>query len=203
MRNAHWLIWMVLAAFGCAGTQKQESPSPAASPLSKYARCRVGAPKWVKTKRCTKEVVDNPKESTCGVGMHEIGPGGLDLAETTAQAAGRADIAKRFSVEAGSLLERTKSEYGKTVGERKGGEAIQKVSDAVVQISKMRLQGAQPADSWISPCDEAYVLLVVVTESVRKSLLAMKGLSSEIKRQIDQNHEDLIGKLNAAPTQGQ
>jgi hypothetical protein len=147
------LVMFVLAALsfvltGCG----DKKPEPLANP------CFNGAPSWV---------IDPSMEGgLTGLGSAKIGPAGMAFARTEAMAVARDEIARSLSVKVKNMFKNFTQQTG--VGD---DQTVEKVATNVSkQVASQTLTGARAKNTWISPCNEMYILVVLDPETAQAAV---------------------------------
>ncbi len=130
---------------GCAGTGMNVSPD------FKYAAEFKDAPQWVKDGGSSIE------GGQAAVGSAQIGKAGVGFARTEAQAKARDELARQMQVKVKNLFKR----FTEQIGLGSGQTVDKTATDISKQVAKQTLSGSRLRDSWISPSDTLYVLMVI------------------------------------------
>lgn len=161
------MLALVLGMFtlfltGCG----DKKPEPLANP------CFKDAPAWV---------IDPTMEGgLTGLGSAKIGAAGMNFARTEAMAVARDEIARSINVKVKNMFKNFTQQIG--VGD---DQTVDKVATNVSkQVANQTLSGTRAKNTWISPCNELYILVVldpdtaqeVVKKQVRTSLRNERAL---------------------------
>jgi hypothetical protein len=194
-----WSVGLVVAAAaglaGCGGAAEHSGVSEG----SRFAGEFKDAPSWVRTQQCGGDAVKNPDKMVCGVGDHAIvNRASIGLSRRAAAATARSAIARNLSAQVNSLLEKYSGEY--TAGDEAGstGETEGRTREAIEEISKMPLSGAQVVDSWISSSDTMYVLVALDHDKAMDAIKKNAALSARQKAIIDANAQEMFDTLRGA-----
>lgn len=134
---------------GCGG---KKEPETLANP------CFNGAPAWV---------IDPSMEGgLTGLGSAKIGAAGMSFARTEAMAVARDEIARTMSVKVKNMFKNFTQQTG--VGD---DQTVDKVATNVSkQVASQTLAGSRAKNTWISPCNELYIHVVLDPESVQEAV---------------------------------
>lgn len=142
------LAVVALVAVGCA--KKPEEPV--------VNKCIQGAPGWV--------LMGSAEGGISSVGSAAIGAAGLGFARTEALANGRDELARQMSVKVQNMVKNFTQVTG--VGD---AQTVDKVASQVSkQIANQVLSGSRQANTWMSPCNELYVLVAIDPAVVKASV---------------------------------
>lgn len=186
-------VAVVLCLSACGGPEKV---------TAEFSETMAHAPGWA-TKDCAvyaKEKGEKPK--LCGVGS-VAGSRNIALARTAAEARGRTAIARTLDLKVKAMLK----DYQATTtgGEGFGTQAAdeQHAEDVSKQITEMTLSGTRVEDTWISPHDGTYfVLMVLDAEAFKDAVGKMKNLSESVRKAVIERADKAFGELDKA-TDGQ
>lgn len=153
-------IALPLVIVGCGGkTTSVENASP------EVAACLAGAPNWV--------INGGAEGGLSGVGAAKIGKAGINFARTEALAGGRDEIARVLSVKVNNMFK----QFTQTTG-LGDNETVDKVTANVSkQVASQMISGSKQIGSWISTCNEMYVL-VGVDAALAQQAIKEQSLSS-------------------------
>lgn len=153
-------IALPLVIVGCGGkTTSVESADPAVT------ACLAGAPNWV--------INGGAEGGLSGVGAAKIGKAGVNFARTEALAGGRDEIARVLSVKVNNMFKQFTQTTG--IGDN---ETVDKVTANVSkQVASQMISGSKQIGSWVSPCNEMYVL-VGVDAALAQQAIKEQSLSS-------------------------
>lgn len=146
------LVMFVLSTFlvltGCG----EKEVKPLANP------CFNGAPAWV---------IDPSMEGgLTGLGSAKIGAAGMSFARTESMAVARDEIARTMSVKVKNMFKNFTQQTG--IGD---DQTVDKVATNVSkQVASQTLSGTKAKNTWISPCNELYILVVLDPESVQEAV---------------------------------
>lgn len=147
------VVVLSLAVAGCGSktlTVDQNAPEVAA--------CLVGAPDWV--------MAGGAEGGVSAVGAAQIGKAGLNFARTEALANGRDEIARTLSLKVNNMFKNFTQSTG--LGNE---ETVDKVSANVSrQVASQMISGSKQIGSWVSPCNELYILVGVDAEMARAAI---------------------------------
>ncbi|MDD5771902.1 MAG: LPP20 family lipoprotein [bacterium] len=116
------------------------------------------APKWVTTSQV--------EGGIAAVGIAKVGKAGMSFARTEALANGRNELARMMELKVKNMVKSFMNVTG--VG---NGEMVDRVSaDVSKQVASQTLNGTTLRDSWASPKDNLYVLIVIDNELAKKSI---------------------------------
>ena len=150
------VLVLSLAAAGCG------SKAPTASTVEQNApavnACLAGAPDWV--------MAGGAEGGVSAVGAARIGKAGLNFARTEALANGRDEIARTLSLKVNNMFKSFTQSTG--IGNE---ETVDKVAANVSkQVASQVLSGSKQAGSWVSPCNELYLLVGLDAEMARAAI---------------------------------
>lgn len=187
------LLLVVLSFFAVGCGSKTSGISESAQDI---AVCYAGSPNWV--------MAGQAEGGLSAVGMAKIGKAGLNFARTEALANARDEMARILSVKVNNMFKNFTQTTG--IGEE---QTVDKVSANVSkQVASQMISGSKQIGSWISPCNELYILVGIDSEMVQQAVeaqsvssfknenalwqqfLAEKGqeeLSEAIKREFQEN----------------
>jgi len=187
------MVVVVVASFamvGCLGKgpespQNQQAQNP----------CYVGAPQWV--------LMPEMEGGLAAGGSAKIGPAGLSFAKTEAMAAARDAMARQISVKVKNMFKSFTQTTG--VGDE---QTVDKVAANVSkQVANQTLSGTKLKNTWISPCNELHVLVVmdpnVAAEATKKKTLTslrnekalwQQFLAKKAQNELDQEIEKEFNK---------
>lgn len=164
-----------------------------------------GAPKWVQSKRCEDPPVSKPAGKVCGIGIHLVASARrMALANSAAQAKGMADIAKRLSAKVGEVVKIGEDEVAvEGVAGNTASDYQSSVDTAQKMVAEMELIGASPADTWISPNNNLYMLVVLDSEraldQISKLMDSQKSITMidpKVRAKIKANRDKLLKDLS-------
>ena len=137
--NKLFLLILFCSVIGC-GISKQ-----VATEFNEYAN----APTWV--------LKPSMEGGTCGVGSSKIGKPGFNFARTEAIAIARDEIARQIDIKTNNMIDRFKKKIG--IGDDETFDSVSKQVSR--QICSQNLHGSRHIDTWISPNNEIFVLVVL------------------------------------------
>ncbi len=127
--------------------------------------CLTGAPDWV--------INGGAEGGLNAVGAAKIGQAGLNFARTEALANGRDEMARIIGVKVNNMFKSFTQTTG--IGE---DETVDKLAANVSkQVASQTLTGSRQANSWISSCNELYVL-VGIDASVAAPVVEQNAINS-------------------------
>lgn len=127
--------------------------------------CLAGAPDWV--------LAGGAEGGLSAVGAAAIGKAGVNFARTEALANGRDEIARVLGVKVNNMFKQFTQTTG--VGD---DQTVDKVSANVSkQVASQMISGSKQAGSWVSPCNELYIL-VAVDATLAQQAIKEQSLSS-------------------------
>jgi hypothetical protein len=161
---------------------------------SEFAKTLEDSPEWV-LKGCAAYTGDKDPH-VCGVGS-VAGTANISLARSAAEARGRTDIARSLQVKVKAML---KDYQATTTGGEDFGTAAadeQHVVDVSKQITDMTLNGSRLQETWVSPHDGTYfVLMVLDVESFKKTLDGMQNLKESIRKAVIERADKAFKELD-------
>jgi hypothetical protein len=147
----------------------------AANPVKKEF---TGAPEWV-IKGCSGYFAQKTGHpALCGVGSAT--GASPEEALTVAKIKAKADISKKLS----SRIESVLTDYRSTVSSSSGSIDTQHIEEVTREISAMVLPGLEMVDSWTSPNNTLYVLVVLDPTQFRESVSKAPGIKAPEKDAI-------------------
>jgi hypothetical protein len=199
MKLGLWVAALILACSCLTIACAHKNDSSGASPNSSFAAEFEGSPEWVRSKRCTDEVIDSPDTHICGVASQPIRSARMiDHSYKQAEAKARAELAKVLGTAVGQLLKNYQAEWAEGLDEEEA-TAEGKSSEFTKEVTKMKLVGATPSGTWISPLNNQYVVVVMDMERAANALKGMKSLSERQKKVIDAHMEEMNDELGSLP----
>lgn len=144
------LVGSVLVA-GCAGNGMNVSSD------SKYAGEFKDAPQWVKDGGGSLE------GGQAAVGSAAIGKAGVGFARTEAQAQARDELARQMQIKVKNLVE----QFTQQIGMADSQTVDKVVADVSKQVANQTLSGSRVKDTWISPSDTLYTLMIIDNEVIK------------------------------------
>lgn len=180
------LVAFAVQAMACGGPEKV---------TAEFAQTMEDAPAWA-TKDCAVYAKDKgEKPKLCGVGS-VAGTGNIALARTAAEARARTDMARTLDLKVKAML---KDYQATTTGGENFGTAAadeQHVEDVSKQITEMTLSGTRVEDTWISPHDGTYfVLMVLDAEAFKDAVGGMRNLSEAVRKAVIERADKAFQEL--------
>ena len=185
------ILAVLLLAFtvACGGKKVEtKAPSGVVDKDSSFASEFANAPKWVMT-GCAN--VADLKGNLCGVGSGPI-QGDLSMTRTIAMNRGRTEIARSLSTKVKAMV---KDYQARTSKEGKGTTDVhvESVSKSITDIS---VNGVTLKDTWISPKDNLYALMILDAETFTKNLDKVKDLNGALKGYIQERAKAAFSELD-------
>ncbi len=84
----------------------------------------------------------------------------------------------------------------KGTGDQARKDFEQKLDQVTRTMAKLQVAGARSADTWISPNNNLYVLMVVDANGVKSALGSMQALDEQMRQNIGQHEQDLFREMN-------
>ncbi|MDR0453289.1 MAG: SUMF1/EgtB/PvdO family nonheme iron enzyme [Deferribacteraceae bacterium] len=176
MKKLFWIaMTMLIAVVGCGGKSAEAPKAP-------VNQCMVGAPGWV---------TGNSDGGVTSIGTATIGNAGMSMARTMALGNARDEMARSISVKVNNMLKDFTQVTG--IGD---AAVVDKVTSSVSQqVASQTLQGSFQKGSWVSPCNELYVLMALdaavvqaaVKQQVNSSYKNEKALWQQFQAQKAQD----------------
>jgi len=187
------IFLVVILALGLGACSKKV-PTPKAIE-EVYNNEFKNAPEWV-TKNCSCYNKDKKAApAICGVGSVG-GSRNVSLMRTTATARARTELARSLQVKVKAML---KDYQGSTTGGQNFGTAAaddQFVVDVSKQITSTTLSGTELADTWISPNETFYVLVVMNVDKFKGAVSKMSNLSEEVRKAVEDRADKAFEELD-------
>ena len=184
-------ILILLVCVSCGSPQKN-----VVSEKSNFAAEFANAPQWVTTDKCLEPWVKNPGQKLCGVGSHTItSRRTIGISKEAAKTNGRAAITTAMSTRLKTMLKDYSQEWVEASSEKEMVAVEQRTSQVTEQVAKMRLHGGEMADSWISPNDNFYALMVIDHEKALEALKSNAILNERQKNVISNHADELFTEL--------
>lgn len=159
----------------------------------------ANAPKWV--------MMPEMEGGLAASGSAKMSKAGMSFTRTAAMANGRDELARIMNVKVSNLVKNFTQSTG--IGDDETVERV--VSNVSKQVTQQVLSGSRMKDSWISPSNELYVLIVLdpaaaadaVKQSVQTSYKNEKALwqqfqakkaQEELDAEIDKEFGDFKGE---------
>lgn len=152
-----------------------------------------GAPDWV-VKSCN-AYFGEKQTVICGLGSTG-GTRNITLARNAAIANGRNEIARSLQVKVKAML---KSYMATTTGGENYGTAAddeQHIVDVSKQVTSMTLSGTKHVDTWVSPKNTLFALVVLDVDAFKDSLKQMTQLDAKVKEAIIQRADKAFKELD-------
>ncbi|MBQ3034076.1 MAG: LPP20 family lipoprotein [Deferribacterales bacterium] len=144
------VVALSFVAVGCGSKEPESVPAMHA--------CLVGAPDWV--------INGGVEGGLSGVGSAQIGKAGINFARTEALSVGRDEIARILSVKVNNMFKNFTQSTG--IGDE---ETVDKVSANVSkQIASQMISGSKQMGSWVSPCNELYILVGIDAQMAQQAI---------------------------------
>ncbi|MBQ3037619.1 MAG: LPP20 family lipoprotein [Clostridia bacterium] len=155
MEKILFAIILSAVAVGCASkVSSVEENAP------EIAACFEGAPEWA--------ISGAAEGGLSAVGMAKIGKAGINFARTEALANGRDEIARILSIKVNNMFKNFTQTTG--IGDE---ETVDRVAASVSkQVASQMISGSKQFASWVSPCNELYILVAVDTQIAQEAVIS-------------------------------
>ena len=149
------MVILSVTAVGC-GTKT----SSVAENAPDLAACVAGAPEWV--------MAGEAEGGISAVGDAKIGKAGLGFARTEALAKARDELARTLSIKVNNMVKNFTQTTG--IGDE---ETVDKVAASVSkQVASQVISGSKQVGSWVSPCNDLYILVAVDAQMAQEAITA-------------------------------
>ncbi|MDJ0868267.1 MAG: LPP20 family lipoprotein [Myxococcota bacterium] len=195
-RAAAYLLGLalVLAVAACSSKGPRPIPDVVEDELD-------GAPEWVTGNCQTYWEDEDQRPQLCGVGSMGA-TRNISLAQTTATARARTEIARRLELRVQSILKDYQATTTAGAGFGSAANDEQFVTDTSKQITDFTLRGTEPTDSWVSEAGTYYSLVSLDLDQFRDALSQMSQLSDGTRRAVEERASLAFEELDAEFAEG-
>lgn len=164
-------LMLLFSMIGCAGREV----TPDEQVPSEFA----GAPEWV-LQGCNAYWGDDGGARICGVGDAKIGSS-MSIARTKATSRARTEISRTLETRVKNMIK----DFQEEVTDGESEMTAEQFSSTTVSLSKTTLNGTQVEQTWVSPSNQLYILVVLDVEAFENSVREMNEMSDQLRTFIE------------------
>jgi ribosomal protein S20 len=170
-RLAAGTLILLFSMIGCGGREV----TPDEQVPSEFA----GAPEWV-LQGCNAYWGDGGGARICGVGDAKIGSS-MSIARTKATSRARTEISRTLETRVKNMIK----DFQEEVTDGESEMTAEQFSSTTVSLSKTTLNGTQVEQTWVSPSNQLYILVVLDVEAFENSVREMNEMSDQLRTFIE------------------
>ncbi len=170
-RLAAGTLILLFSMIGCGGREV----TPDEQVPSEFA----GAPEWV-LQGCNAYWGDDGGARICGVGDAKIGSS-MSIARTKATSRARTEISRTLETRVKNMIK----DFQEEVTDGESEMTAEQFSSTTVSLSKTTLNGTQVEQTWVSPSNQLYILVVLDVEAFENSVREMNEMSDQLRTFIE------------------
>jgi ribosomal protein S20 len=164
-------LMLLVSMIGCGGREV----TPDEQVPSEFA----GAPEWV-LQGCNAYWGDDGGARICGVGDAKIGSS-MSIARTKATSRARTEISRTLETRVKNMIK----DFQEEVTDGESEMTAEQFSSTTVSLSKTTLNGTQVEQTWVSPSNQLYILVVLDVEAFENSVREMNEMSDQLRTFIE------------------